>query len=170
MLEVRDAVPGDAHAIAVVHVVSWQAAYRGLLPDDVLAGLSVPVRERRLQDELSAPQPRRGLVVVADETGVLGFARTGPEPDDPATGRLFAFYLHPDAWGRGVGSRLHAGALDRLRSAGFTGARLWVLEGNERAVRFYRRHGWEPTGRAQVEPGPDGVELRERELAHSLRC
>jgi GNAT superfamily N-acetyltransferase len=107
-------------------------------------------------------------VVVADEEGVLGFGCTGSAPDDPATGQLFAFYLHPDAWGRGHGARLHAGALDRLRRAGFVHARLWVLDGNERALRFYRRQGWVETGRTAVEPGPEGVELRERELTRPL--
>ena len=42
MVELRDATQADAHAIANVLVQSWRAAYRGLLPSDVLAGLSVP--------------------------------------------------------------------------------------------------------------------------------
>jgi len=35
-------VPG----IAEVHVSSWQAAYRGVLPDDLLDGQSLPEREQ----------------------------------------------------------------------------------------------------------------------------
>ena len=45
-VEVRQAIDGDAQAIAEVHVASWQGAYRGLLPDALLDGQSV---ERRAQ-------------------------------------------------------------------------------------------------------------------------
>ena len=40
----RDAEPGDEYGIARVHVDSWRAAYAGLVPDDVLAGLSIEGR------------------------------------------------------------------------------------------------------------------------------
>ena len=42
MVELREATPADAPALAAVQVASWRAAYRGLMPDGVLAGLSVP--------------------------------------------------------------------------------------------------------------------------------
>jgi ribosomal protein S18 acetylase RimI-like enzyme len=102
---------------------------------------------------------------------VLGFASTGParEADDPAEGELYAFYLDPVAWCRGHGARLHAGAVDRLRSDGFTHARLWVLEKNERALGFYHRQGWTGTGRTKVDRDlGGGVPLAERELHRAV--
>jgi hypothetical protein len=58
--------------------------------------------------------------------------------------------------------------LDRLRARGFTSAGLWILDGNQRAWRFYHRHGWTDTGRTQVDRGPAGIELHERRLRRSL--
>ncbi len=46
-VRVRKAGAGDAAAIAVVHVLSWQAAYEGLVPQDYLDGLD-PARRREL--------------------------------------------------------------------------------------------------------------------------
>ena len=34
----RPAAAGDAAAIAALHVESWRTAYRGLVPDEFLAG------------------------------------------------------------------------------------------------------------------------------------
>jgi GNAT superfamily N-acetyltransferase len=155
----RAATAADAHGIAVVTVTSWRAAYRGLLPDGVLDGLSVPERERTWAGTLADPPPRTGVVVAEDGGGIVGFAAVGPSPDDPALGQLFALYLVPAAFGTGVGHDLHAAALDRLRAAGFTDAVLWVLRTNARALRFYHREGWSPTGRTAVEPGPGGAGL-----------
>jgi ribosomal protein S18 acetylase RimI-like enzyme len=171
---VRGAVPADAHAIATVTVQSWRAAYRGLLPDDVLAALSVGDREKRWSASLTAPPANTRVVVAAVAEAVVGFAATGPplvpeDRADPALGDLYALYLDPEFWRRGIGTRLHSAALDRLRSCGFTHAGLWVLDTNERALRFYDHVGWTDTGRTQLDHGPGGVELSERRLRRDLR-
>ena len=173
MVELRDATPADAFGLATVHVVSWRAAYRGLMPDEVLAALSVPERERLWSDRLSTPEPRTSVVVATDAQRVVGFAAVGPpvvtaDRADPTLGDLYALYLDPGRWGRGIGTPLHAAALDRLVTHSFTHAGLWILDGNERAQRFYLRHGWTDTGRTQIDRGPQDVELHERRLHRSL--
>ena len=173
MVELRDATQADAHAIANVLVQSWRAAYRGLLPSDVLAGLSVPDREKLWSDFLTARPPHTSAVVATMAGAIVGFAATGPplvpaDRADPTLGDLYALYLAPDVWRRGVGTQLHAAALDRLRSSGFTHAGLWVLDTNEPALRFYYRHGWTDTGRSQLDQGPGGTELHERRLQRDL--
>jgi GNAT superfamily N-acetyltransferase len=173
MVELRDATPADAHALAALHVASWRAAYRGLMPDEVLAGLSVPERERSWADRLTSPGPRTAVVVATDAPQLVGFAAVGPplvpaDRADPTLGDLYALYLHPDHWGRGIGAPLHAAALARLVTHGFTHAGLWLLDGNQRAERFYLRHGWTDTGRTQIDRGPQDIELHERRLRRSL--
>jgi ribosomal protein S18 acetylase RimI-like enzyme len=161
VLEIRDATPADAPDIATVHVESWRAAYRGLLPDEVLDGLSVPDRARWWRETLAVANGRATLLAVEDGT-VLGFAAFGrvlegnPREDDQQVGQLYALYLRPSAWGRGVGSTLHAAAMARLHEAGYTRVGLWRLAGNDRAQRFYQRHGWFDDGRAQLVAGADG--------------
>ena len=195
MLSVRDGRPDEARAIAEVHVLSWRAAYRGLLPAEVLDGLSVDGRERMWAGILRDPAPRRAVLVVAEEAKVLGFAALGPSrvaelvveagtaegiADETAegtveatgteieTGELYALYLHPDHWGTGLGARLHTAALRRLHEYGFASAVLWVLAGNERALAFYRRAGWIEDGGTKLDHGPGGAELDEIRLTRSL--
>ncbi|MQA10577.1 MAG: GNAT family N-acetyltransferase [Pseudonocardiaceae bacterium] len=173
MVELRDATPADAHAIADVLVRSWRAAYRGLLPDDVLAGLSIRDREQFWSDVLTARPPHTRTVVATIASAIVGFAATGPplvpaDRADPTLGDLYALYLAPDVWRHGIGTQLHATALDGLRSCGFTHAGLWVLDTNEPAQRFYHRHGWTDTGRSQLDQGPGGIELHERRLHRDL--
>ncbi len=55
----------------------------------------------------------------------------------------------------GVGSALHDFALERLRRAGVHGRRrLWTLEENWDARRFYERRGWTLTEETRVVPFP----------------
>ena len=149
---VRPAQPEDALAVARVHVRSWQAAYRGLLPDTYLDQLRAEDRAERY--DFAAADPRRPHTVVAVEgTDLLGFATTSPSRDKdlPHYGELCALYVDPVHWNRGVGVALILAARARLVEGGFTDALLWLLAGNTRGERFYRMDGWAPNGRQRVD-------------------
>ena len=147
-MELRDARPDDAMGLAGVHIRSWQAAYRGLLSEEYLNGLRA--EDRAAHYDFSGVNPERPATIVAvDSSAIIGFATIGPCADKDVavgTGELMALYVDPVAWGRGVGRRLIGEARSRLHSRGFTRARLWVLAGNIRAERFYRRDGWAHSG------------------------
>jgi len=171
MIEIRNAQPDDAHAIATVHVESWQTAYQELLPDSVLASLSVLDRERTWYKILHDPPPRTAVLLATSNVAVLGFVAVGPDQDTAAAsgaGQLYAIYVRSDQRGRGIGTQLHNAAMDRLRTLGFTDATLWVLEGNERAIHFYRSNGWLADGAQQIDKGPQDVDLPELRLRRTL--
>ena len=44
-MEIRHPRTGDAPALAAVHVQSWRDAYEGLLPDDLIASMTVERRQ-----------------------------------------------------------------------------------------------------------------------------
>ena len=64
MVTLRDATPADALDIATVHVESWQVGYRGLMPDEVLDGLSISTRERWWHETLSGSGERSTLLAA----------------------------------------------------------------------------------------------------------
>jgi GNAT superfamily N-acetyltransferase len=144
-------------AVARVHVRAWQAAYRGLIPDDYLDGLRPEDRAQRY--DFTAHDPGRPRTLVAlDADALLGFATIAPARDGDAAGRgeLCALYVDPDRWGRGIGRALVAAARGEIHRLGFSAAVLWVVAGNTRAQRFYQADGWTP----------DGL-LRQRQIWHA---
>ena len=150
-VHVRRAGPADADQIAVVHVRSWQGAYRGLLPQEYLDGLDPAARTERWRLALERDSwPAAGTIVVVSDGRVGGFANLGPTRDPDAggarVGEIPAIYVLPEAWGTGLGRGLMTGALSELAAAGFDSATLWVLESNARARRFYDRAGWTADG------------------------
>src|SRR5699024_9633644 len=85
--------------------------------------------------------------VLAAESGELrGFITFGAARELPGVGQVHALHVDPDSWRRGTGGALLRHAQDRLRSAGFDEAVLWVLATNERARIFYAGQGWSPDG------------------------
>jgi RimJ/RimL family protein N-acetyltransferase len=147
---VRAATVEDAKEIAQVHIVSWRAAYRGLLPQSLLDGLSV--ERRTAQWRQSIPSGALDIQVAATPDGrVGGFIATGPSRDGGAgesVGELMSIYLRPELWSLGIGGRLHAVGIAGMTRR-FELATLWVLASNARSRAFYERHGWRPDGTAK---------------------
>jgi len=147
---IRPATTTDAEDIARVDIASWRGAYSEILPDSYLASLDVDERARLWRSAVTAPDTT--VLVAEDERGPVGFTSVGPcrdedaEPDDL---EIYAIYLHPRAWGTGVARDLMRAALDQLSSGAVV--TLWILQDNERAQHFYRRHGFQHDGTERID-------------------
>lgn len=159
---VRSAVPDDAPSIAQIHVVTWQAAYRGIVPDDYLDGLSIAARETRWRDIIAKPESD---VLVAERLArIVGWAAFGPSRDEgagPEVGEVYALYVLPECWASGVGSALWQETRMRLVGQGYLRATLWVLAENRRAIRFYLAAGFRPRAGAEALEDIGGQHLLE---------
>ncbi|MEU4560984.1 GNAT family N-acetyltransferase [Actinoplanes sp. NPDC023936] len=147
-MTIRPAVPDDADGLAEVHVRTWQSAYRGLIPQAYLDGLSVADRARQWREWLGRISPPRAVLVL--EPGVSGFITVGAGDEDEA-GHVYALYVLPERQGLGGGRALMAAGLAELVAAGFSVATLWVLDSNLAARRFYEAGGWHPDGATLVD-------------------
>jgi ribosomal protein S18 acetylase RimI-like enzyme len=150
-VRLREARRGEELAVAEVHIRSWREAYRELMPAAFLAELDPSERAQRYTFEGGAEAP---ATVVAVEAGsVLGFVTYGGSRDADAQGlgEIYALYVDPGRHRGGLGRTLMEAARAALRARGFTVAILWVLDGNDRAARFYEREGWSTDGARREE-------------------
>ena len=169
-MNIAAATPDDARAIAQVQVLSWQRAYRDLLPTEFLALLSIDPREAMWRKQLV--QGACDLLVARSEGNVCGFISFGATRDAgaaAATAEVMALYLAPGCWSTGMGRALWLAARDRMLQQGFTAVTLWVLADNARALRFYRMAGFvvEPASRKPFTLG--GIVVDEIRCVRPLR-
>lgn len=154
LVRLRLAEVDDAELLFDLHRSCWREAYAGLLSQETIEGVfadrSAAVAGRR--ERLADPARPTWLAVVDDAP--VGFSTAGParHADPPTPLELYAIYARASVWGTGVGRAL----LDA--STGGAAAYLWVLEGNDRAVGFYRRQGFELDG--TTDEHPEGLHLR----------
>ncbi|MEU3713709.1 GNAT family N-acetyltransferase [Streptomyces catenulae] len=165
--------PEDAATLARMQFAAWLETYPGAAP-----GIDEQwIREHRgelLTEEGAAgwraflgqvsDRPRSAFCQVARApegalTAVLCGLREAAEPTagtaahplppgpPPEIVTLGPMYVLRRAQGLGIGSRL----MDAfLAWAGEVPIRLWVTASNEGAIRFYRRHGFTPTGECHL--------------------
>jgi L-amino acid N-acyltransferase YncA len=140
---IRKAQPADAAGIATAHVASWQAAYRGIMADEILDGLSVERRAESWWKNLSDETGSSFVLVAEEENGIVGFVSAGPEREgDPVyKSEVNAIYLHPSAWRKGIGRQLMHFAAMELLARGLTTMLLWVARDNLASRKFYEALG-----------------------------
>jgi ribosomal protein S18 acetylase RimI-like enzyme len=155
-LQIGPAHPEDALEVAALHVSAWRVAYAGILPEEYLAQLSVEARAALWRESILWGTPALCLAreempeadgEMSGRWRALGFASYGRcrDEDVPDTwGEIWAIYVLPAHWSRGIGRALWRYACAELRRDGYQHVSLWVLADNERAIRFYHRAGLEP--------------------------
>ncbi|MDG4826523.1 GNAT family N-acetyltransferase [Asanoa sp. WMMD1127] len=94
----------------------------------------------------------------------VGLGRVANYPDESPRLHLEAMWVDPPSRKQGIGKDLLAYAEAYARGCGETTLGLWVVRGNDAALRLYESHGYAPTGREG--PLPDG--RHEQEFAHRL--
>jgi ribosomal protein S18 acetylase RimI-like enzyme len=161
-IALRDAAVGDAPGMARAMVDAWRGGYRGVLDDAVIDAQQVD----QWAQALAAPTaPGTHTAVAVDAAGtVVGFARCGPDPDDPsaAAGYIASVYVAPMAAGAGVGRRLIEYCVDALTADGRGEITLWVFRDNVRARALYERCGFRADGAEVTDPRWGAPQVRYR--------
>lgn len=164
-VSIRPAELKDAPGIAKVHVRTWQCAYKGQMPDSYLDSLSIERRTESWQHILSNSESKdNAKTFVALINGeVVGFCSVSHCRDNDMssdTGELWSIYVDQDQMGKGIGTALWNEGLNYLKKEGYKKATLWVLDTNEKTIKWYEDKGWKVEGKTKVDVR-DGFKLHE---------
>lgn len=142
-MEIRGLLPSDDRlAVSRIYAESWRHAYKGIVPQSFLDGLS--------EDNCGKKLDREGiyhLVAAADGklVGTSSYCKSR-FPEYAEYGEIISIYFLPEYMGKGCGKKLLAAAVEKLSEMGFRDVFLWVLEENHNARAFYERCGFSPSG------------------------
>ncbi len=149
-LVIRPYAPNDASAVAIVHVHTWQQAYRGIIDDDILDALEVNAYKKRWQDSYGRHNgdALRGTLVAVTNNEIFGFLSYGPARDanSQIPTEIYGINILKPYWGIGVGYALFDEARKKMRAFKERETYLWVLADNDHAKTAYDRWGGRNTG------------------------
>jgi len=160
---IRQATIEDAPRIAEIHVASWRATYRGIVPDSWLASLSV--REREVIWKEFCSNEGAPVYVACEGEHIVGFCHIAASRDPCAerTAEITSIYIDPGSLRNGHGRLLLSEALSFACTQGFREVTLWVLMENRVARQFYEAMGLHPDGATKTEGRLRLNEVRYRE-------
>jgi len=162
--DLRPATDADADAYVRCHVECLAETYADLMPAEFAEQHRRAIPERVADTRrswaaqaLTAGQPTAPWLATDAGGEVVGVARSGGGPQQwesdmgapppPVGFQLHHLYTRQRTHGTGLGRALLGAAV------GDRAAYLWILRGNPRAERFYRRHAFVPDG-AEMDCGP----------------
>ena len=138
-----------------VHYRSWHETYTGLIGAGYMEGVTL---EKCVETARRWPE---NIIVAKDGGRVIGFVGCGAYRDGtlPGHGEVFSIYVLKEYHGQKVGYGLMNAALERL--VDYPRVAVWVLKGNDKAIRFYERYGFRFDGaEAEIMLGSANTELR----------
>ena len=157
---IRQATHADVAAVADNRAQCWAESYPGIVSDDALRSvLSAGARAafaRHLGDYVEAGGYLWIGVDAADPARVVAhsFAGVSSAPHAPTPLELVQLFLRDEAKGSGLADALVN------HTIGDAPAVWWVLDTNDRAVAFFRRHGFAADGGVREEiPGSREIRL-----------
>jgi ribosomal protein S18 acetylase RimI-like enzyme len=147
LIEIRQAKPSDAAAVAATHDEAWRAAYQGIIPGVELEKL---VSRRGPDWWDSAIRKGSRIAVLGFGDTVAGYANYGRNRARSLTydGEIYELYLRPEFQGLGFGRRLFSSARRDLQQSGLKTLVVWALSDNEPALEFYRALGGQAVARS----------------------
>lgn len=138
-----------------VHFKAWHETYTKLVDDAYMSGMTEEAYRR------IAHKWTDHILVAKDGERVIGFVGYGASRDAALSGcsEIFALYVLAEYHGQRVGYALMNAALEKLSD--YRRIALWVLKGNDKAIRFYERYGFCLDGtEKEILLGTPNTELR----------
>lgn len=162
MIEIRYAEVSDAKILGEIQSQSWRAAYKGIVPEEVLEAFTPEVRREKFEGYLAAGTSLNALALCGGEAaGWVCFEKCRDEDAPASRGEIWGIYLKPEFWRRGIGAALMQWTIDELKRMGYMSASLWALEDNARARAFYENCGFKFDGtKKEIEIGKKLTEVR----------
>ena len=159
MERIRKVTYGDEKALAYVQTESWKAAFKGLIPDEVLVRSTDLNKATAMYQRLLDMGKGNGYILEIDgKPHCIAWWDAARDEDMQGAAELICIHSLKENWGRGYGHLMMERILEDVQQAGYSQIMLWVFEKNTRAIGFYKAHGFVATGRKQ--PAFGAVEER----------
>jgi GNAT superfamily N-acetyltransferase len=132
-MEVRAAEDADVDQLATVWYDGWHEAHAPIVPAEVTRLRTLESFRQRIREAL------QNVRAVGPPAAPDGFHIVKGD-------ELYQLFVSARSRGSGVAAALIVDAESRLSASGVETAWLACAIGNERAARFYEKHGWHRVG------------------------
>ena len=136
----------DLKSASAIYAKSWKEAYRSILKAQTLDRITDDFWIGFFHKNYKSKRFNIALVDYEGRDIAAGGFGGSRDYDDADRGEVTSIYLLPEVWGSGFGTSLMDFMVRQLQSQGYKKIHLWVLSDNVRAIRFYDKFGFIPSG------------------------
>lgn len=150
MIRIRPVRDGDECCFAHIQTESWKAAFKDIVPADILSKCTQTERVTEMYRKLLAEHKGNGYILELDgKPHCIAWWDATREKDMPGFAELICIHSLRENWRKGCGKMMMERILSDMERAGYSKIMLWVFEDNVRAIRFYEALGFVASGKKQ---------------------
>ncbi|UVK37729.1 GNAT family N-acetyltransferase [Mesorhizobium sp. AR10] len=152
MAQIRPMKEGDLAVVSRLLGESWRQTYSPIMGTETTARLS---QDKHAPERLAAElrdENKMSFVAEQPDGSIAGYAMAAMDAKGDVM--LDRLHIEPRAFGTGLAVNLLHAVL--AAHAGIPSIALEVIEGNDRAIAFYRKHGFEVVERRPAAHGIGG--------------
>lgn len=152
-MNIRHAERDELYTIATFLDECWREAYSSILSSDYLAKMSKDRRHENFVKQYDSGSAK--FLTMREGSQLIGVAVYGKSITEgyESDGEISAIYLRSGSIGKGYGHALFTEAERLLKEMGYKTFIIDVFTANERAVKFYREHGYEAVDNRTISLG-----------------
>lgn len=143
---IRPAEKRDAYRIAEILVFNYRLNFYPIFRDDAFYFDEMQVKS--VAEDYLADGEALQNTYVYDDGAIKGMIQISGD-------EIRKLFVEPVLQGSGIGEKLLNHAVESRGAAW-----LWALEKNERAIKFYRKHGFRLTDEKKLEDGTEAYLVR----------
>ncbi|MEM7068965.1 MAG: GNAT family N-acetyltransferase [Pseudomonadota bacterium] len=152
MIQFREMVAGDAAEVSELYAGSWKRTYGSLYDEE---NLQIELDKRFSEEKQRSEAENADIItlVAVDGDRVVGAAHS--MMDDRNQAWIERMHILPELHGSGLADDLMRATL--AKHSGLQSIALKVLSGNDRAIAFYKKHGFSITEEISADKLVGGV-------------
>ncbi len=149
-INIRRVKAGDENQLAYVQTESWKAAFKDIVPADILSKCTEIEKATEMYKKLLTEKKGNGYILELDgNPHCIAWWDASREKDMTGFAELICIHSLKDNWHKGYGKMMMDQVLCDMKKAGYSKVMLWVFDNNLRAIKFYEAHGFAASGRKQ---------------------
>ena len=147
---IRRVQRGDQQTLAYIQTESWKAAFRDILPADILQKYTDIIHVTEMYRKLLDEGKGNGYILETEgKPHCIAYWDKARDSDFSGAAEIICIHSLQDNWRKGFGGRMMDRLLEDIAAAGYSKAVLWVFEENRRARGFYEAKGFSVTGKTK---------------------
>ena len=150
-IRIRRVAVGDENSLAYVQTESWKAAFKEIIPADVLLKHTDIKRTVEMYRKLLSDNKGYGYILELDENPhCIAWWDSTREQGMEGFAELICIHSLKDNWHKGYGNLMMEQILSDVKASGYSDLMLWVFADNIPAIKFYESNGFTASGKKKL--------------------
>ena len=147
---IRNVRQGDELDLAYIQTESWKAAFKDILPAEILQTSTDLNSAMAMYKQLLDENVGNGYILEVDSHAhCIAWWDEARDSDMPDHAELICIHSLQGNWRKGFGTQMMSRVMGDMRAAGYEKVMLWVFTNNIRARKFYESFGFFTHGKVR---------------------